>query len=576
MSDLNRISPLALIDQYIRNTLSEEEACQLLNEVQRNEKISDLLVRNVLADLLLRDLFRSERMAGKIPPVSESSQFFGIPEIGAEPFPFQNSDLNQPITRTDPVDLSSPSSFFYSDGDQYIGRNFRKNQNRKRMIPILFGAAGLLLFILIASFAVWHKSGDSNHGSDSKFQEESFDPIARIEEVLNPVWSEEQFKRGQKLASNRISLTSGTVKLRMRKGAVLLLEGPGDYLLNEENKIFCKQGRLSALIPKEAIGFEVATPFSHFIDQGTEFSVDVGSDSAVLDVITGKVDVFRSIDLPVLRFLEGEACQLNSGNKIERIPLRPEQHLNEAKFMDQVRKDAVIKKQEKADRDRILDSNPNLLIRFEPGTVSPDGRIANLSRQGSGLVQFAQSFGSRAGEGARFDQKALEFTLPRHILSFDLPGNYKSITLTALIRIDALKNQGNILFASKNFMEEEGTFLWQISRQGELQFQITRAGKAIRGSYDSEPVFQPRLFGTWIFAALVIDGDRKTISHYADGRLVGQIPWDNPSPLKIGSAFFGNAKNDRWKNSDHYLGGAIQSCMIFDKALSPEETKISD
>jgi hypothetical protein len=118
--------------------------------------------------------------------------------------------------------------------------------------------------------------------------------IARLVQVVKARWGAENsdLKKGARLSQGKIRLESGLAKLRFSSGAKVTLEGPAEYEIVDDDLTRLVSGRLSAKIPRSAIGFKVDTPTARVIDLGTAFGVDVEEDGATeVAVFEGEVEV---------------------------------------------------------------------------------------------------------------------------------------------------------------------------------------------------------------------------------------------------------------------------------------------
>ena len=107
-------------------------------------------------------------------------------------------------------------------------------------------------------------------------------------------WGEENpgLKKGARLSEGKIRIESGLAKLRFASGAKVTLEGPAEYEIISNDLTRLVSGRLSAKIPKSAIGFKVDTPTARVLDLGTAFGVDVDDQGATeVAVFEGEVEV---------------------------------------------------------------------------------------------------------------------------------------------------------------------------------------------------------------------------------------------------------------------------------------------
>ena len=118
--------------------------------------------------------------------------------------------------------------------------------------------------------------------------------IARLVQVVKARWGAENsdLRRGSRLSQGKLRLESGLAKLRFSSGAKVTLEGPAEYEIVDDDLTRLISGRLSAKIPRSAIGFKVDTPTARVIDLGTAFGVDVEEDGATeIAVFEGEVEV---------------------------------------------------------------------------------------------------------------------------------------------------------------------------------------------------------------------------------------------------------------------------------------------
>ncbi len=129
-----------------------------------------------------------------------------------------------------------------------------------------------------------------------------------------------ELRRGLELhAADSLKLLAGTAHLQFADGAVVLLEGPAQFTIEEAGRGKLDRGKLVAHVPPQAIGFTVATPNSAVVDLGTEFGVEVAENGATeVHVLRGMVE-FASRDglsesgsLPTpTRLSAGEAARVD-------------------------------------------------------------------------------------------------------------------------------------------------------------------------------------------------------------------------------------------------------------------------
>jgi len=153
--------------------------------------------------------------------------------------------------------------------------------------------------------------------------------VARLSAVADIGWSAgdagptvgEALPRGKTLRLDR-----GFAELRYTNGAKLVLQGPAEIVLDSDKGVTLRRGRLTAVISVAAHGFTVTTPVGQIVDLGTEFGVNVESDTAAeTQVFIGKVEAQSKVDngQPPLLVMAGQAAKL-SDSGVAPAPPGPE------------------------------------------------------------------------------------------------------------------------------------------------------------------------------------------------------------------------------------------------------------
>jgi hypothetical protein len=135
--------------------------------------------------------------------------------------------------------------------------------------------------------------------------------LAKVEDVRWQVSDRLHPSLGTVLAPGRFRFESGRATLSFFSGVTLTLEGPADIDLVAMDRVFCRQGKLRARVPKGAEGFVVSSPRTAVIDLGTEFGLNVEADG------NARVMVFEGLASAALLDAAGDArrTQLVEKNK---------------------------------------------------------------------------------------------------------------------------------------------------------------------------------------------------------------------------------------------------------------------
>jgi hypothetical protein len=121
---------------------------------------------------------------------------------------------------------------------------------------------------------------------------------ARVERSDALRWAPETARRvGEDgwLPPGLLRLESGSALVAFNSGATALVEGPAEFSVESNNRLFLKSGSLAAEVPQKASGFTVNTPRLNAVDLGTRFGVSVDAEgNSELHVMEGLVSASRT------------------------------------------------------------------------------------------------------------------------------------------------------------------------------------------------------------------------------------------------------------------------------------------
>jgi hypothetical protein len=116
--------------------------------------------------------------------------------------------------------------------------------------------------------------------------------VAKITATRNCLWNSpsEDVGFGSTLfAGQQLDLATGLVEVTFIDGAQVVLEGPVRFDLKAADLAELHEGRIAAVVPECARGFEVATNGLNVVDLGTEFGVLAEADETEVHVFRGLV-----------------------------------------------------------------------------------------------------------------------------------------------------------------------------------------------------------------------------------------------------------------------------------------------
>lgn len=115
--------------------------------------------------------------------------------------------------------------------------------------------------------------------------------VATLVAAMDAQWADdESMPVGSRLPGRSLQLKQGLVAIQFDSGAAVILQGPTQCVLQSPSHLSLSRGRLSAVVPVEAIGFTVRTAQATVVDLGTEFGVSSeGAGATDVHVFRGQV-----------------------------------------------------------------------------------------------------------------------------------------------------------------------------------------------------------------------------------------------------------------------------------------------
>lgn len=169
-------------------------------------------------------------------------------------------------------------------------------------------AAGLAGIVFLGAAWLWNGWEKQNRMLASLQQWEAGPQVelARVTGTMNCRWSYQsrthqlesedpemaEFGYGSPLfAGQRIKLTQGLAEVTFSSGVKVVLEAPAELDVSAYNASFLYSGRMTAMVPDGAEGFEVGLNGWTAIDRGTEFGIATHEDGSVeVHVFNGLVE----------------------------------------------------------------------------------------------------------------------------------------------------------------------------------------------------------------------------------------------------------------------------------------------
>ena len=442
------------------------------------------------------------------------------------------------------------------------------NRTRRKVLNRVLALAACVAVAAVGWWGVEHSRSGDRKGTTSK-------AVAMLNLVIDAQWSSagDTLQPGSPLDPGWLRLKSGLAQVVFYSGARVVIEGPAEFQIISPGNAVCRVGRLTAEVPPQARGFRIATSQMDVTDLGTAFGLDVKEGSTELHVFKGSVEFVPA---------DGTAKQsLNAGSGAVAEGSRPLRLINAdatgfASMFDLQEKSGAAEssRYEKwRAASRLLNRDPSLLAHFDFENASPsDWRLPNAS-SGGAAAPDGTIVGCQWVEGRWPKKRALEFRGVSDRVRLSVPGEFKSLTLAAWVRVQGLDRQFNALLMCDGF--DAGTLHWLIRKDGVLGLTVIGPGPGNFQIVPSPSVIRLDQFGMWQHVAVVLDGPAKRVSHYVNGQRVSETTLNIPPPFRISTAELGNWNARGFPDNDPLMirnfSGAMDEFCLFSRALPASE-----
>lgn len=413
---------------------------------------------------------------------------------------------------------------------------------------------------------------------------------ATLRRSVDVRWTEElnSYREGDVLPAGMLQFDQGVAEIDFFCGATLIVEGPATLDVDSDWQVRVANGRLRANVPPAARGFMVMAAGSTIIDLGTEFALDVGAETAHVEVIDGEVE---------LRGGEHDGSLLTTGQKrwLKGVDggdgrLSGLSTIGDVSRLRDTAQAARFAQWKNHSQELRADDR---LIAYYPILESQSGRrVPNQSTTGSG--RDGQTVGLVNRVAGRFGTKTagFEFDRPGSRVRVRIDGEFQAFTFACWVKIDSLEHRYNALFMGDGY--ENGEPHWQIRDDGRLMFSVmvddsqdirvsnTFDEKKVRDAglhrvYFTEPFWDVSKSGQWFHIAAVYDPAGRQVVQYVNGEELSRqeiVDKFHISTLRIGPAEIGNWGQPFRKTpwfAVRNLNGAIDELAIFNAALTSDE-----
>ena len=419
------------------------------------------------------------------------------------------------------------------------------------------------------------------------------DGVAILTQAWGLEWDDPDaaVKTGRELPKGVIELAAGLAQLEFKSGAIVIIEGPARFDLQSKDSAFCHYGKIRAIVPEQATGFQISAQQLEVIDLGTEFGMNVSSTGEIEVVVyEGKVELHKNEakpgDVPEMEVSElnaGESVFVDSKGKLVKIDMPKSEFIGAAGLAERSIEELQARYSRWVEHSQEMREDERLLLYYtfdneQAWSRNVTDQALNKARSSNGaLVGCEWVQGRWPGKGA------LHFKRGSDRVRIDIPGQHQSMSFAAWVRLDRLNYTTTSLFLCAS--ENPGTPHWQIDNEGRMLLSIKGPARRQRLNlrnppstpkqpeswvYQTDKVLHNRL-GEWSHLVTVYDHQKNVVRHHVDGRKVHEQKLSSKTKFSIDKAELGNwPKPDKGHPSTN-LRGRIDELAIFNSALSEEE-----
>ena len=418
--------------------------------------------------------------------------------------------------------------------------------------------------------------------------------VAVVSRDLDAIWAEGgvSARVGEAVPAGRLRLESGVVQLDFYSGAVAVIEGPACLDLVSPLETRLNSGKLRTRVPSSARGFTVNTASGTLVDLGTEFAVclDDEDNEGEVHVIDGEVRFRPSTQAGVSthQLLEGDSLRFRPGGvSSDEFEYSADEFLGPRQVEARARR---------RDADRLAEwsewrsqwlADPDLMAWY---AYSPEPEWARTLRNFSEQApddSHGVVVGCEWAAGRRPNHRSLRFGSGSHRVSINLPGTKASMTLATWVMVDQLHPTNQVALMHPA-MGQPRMLHWTLDRVptgAVLHFSETAQPAGTKVSVGGEPFRQhfssvqqglvSRDVGSWIHLAVVYDANKRTVSHFRDGRMLSSAPIAALHDIEVGRADIGNWPYRDWargtKFESRHLTGKVDEFVVVGRALTEAE-----
>ena len=399
--------------------------------------------------------------------------------------------------------------------------------------------------------------------------------LAVLTKAVGIKWSNQTGYRpslGSTLDSSHLQIDEGLAQVEFLQGSTVILEGPVNFELLDDNEGALVLGKLRATVPKVARGFTVHLPKGKLVDLGTEFGLNVyEGGSTEIFVYRGKIRYHgenESKEEVIREVSGGEALFVDPYGYANWVEMPSEAFIGTADLAFRSKEDSQSRHASWVQLSDEISQGANAALYYSFDNHSSWDRVLkNRTTPGAAALDGA-IIGCKWTEGRWPGKAALAFKRKNDRVRLDLVERLSAFTLSAWLKLDGVPDKISPIFCSENSLS--GSASWYINPKGQLVLEVISNGR--KTLYQSATAFRTERIGKWAHIATVYDLEKKKVSHFINGRPFSHEKTKSDATISFANASLGYLYSEK-PTGRTSLQGSLDEFAIFKVSLPESEIR---
>ncbi len=457
---------------------------------------------------------------------------------------------------------------------------FKAPRTRAYLSGVLAMAAAVAALFAVNSLFLHPKKSDLFTHEPTGPAEQKASGFAILSGQSELVWKNRaSIASGSLLPTGSLSLQSGLAQIELLSGVSLIVEGEADFEILSSMEMKVTRGKVRARVPEPAHGFRIHTSEGQVVDLGTEFALDVAKEKSEVHVLDGQVEWHPKTEAKQL-LSKGEGLRLETNGDKTNIKADDRGFVGVNAMNKKLASNLSARRAEWLHFIEKLRKDPRLVALFHMGPAG-SRQLPNESVTGTQIVKEGAVVGaSHVADRWGVSGEALDFSATVSRVRMNIPGEYRSVSMFAWVKINSLDRKYNSLFLTDGHDPSEPH--WQIMNDGRLFFAVKKRPfpePKNQYAFYSPSLWNASMSAQWLMLAAVYDVDQRQVTFYLNGQPISQEAI--PAEFMVEKVTIGQASLCNWglplRDDPEFairnFNGSMDEFALFSAALTPSEIK---